>query len=52
MKARTFVSGSGTRVATTNNAEIKRMKACGWKEIKSAKQVYAKGLEDGKSFLK
>ncbi len=51
MKARTFVSGQGTKVTTTDKAEIKKMKACGWKEIKSIKQVYAKGLEDGKNYL-
>lgn len=51
MKTRTFISGSGTKVTTSNKAEIKRLKACGWKEVKQAKQVYAKGLTDGKNYL-
>jgi hypothetical protein len=51
MKARTFDSGTGTRTTTTDKAEIKRMKACGWREIKTAKVFYAKGLQDGKNYL-
>jgi hypothetical protein len=50
MKARTFVSGAGSKITTSDAKEIKRLKACGWKEIKTPKQVYAKGL-DGKNFL-
>lgn len=51
MKARTFISGSGQEVTTSDKAEIKKLKACGWKEVKSQKQVFAKGLLDGKNFL-
>lgn len=51
MKARTFISGTGTKVTTTDKAEIKRLKACGWIEDKAVKQVFAKGLTDGKNFL-
>ena len=50
MKARTFISGQGTKITTSDKSEIKRLKACGWKEAKTPKQVYAKGL-DGKNFL-
>ena len=50
MKARTFISGSGTKVTTTDKAEIKKLKACGWLEIKPASQIFAKGLKDGKNF--
>ena len=52
MKARTFTSGNGTRVTTTDKNEIKRMKACGWREVEATTQVFAKGLENGNSFLK
>jgi hypothetical protein len=51
MKARTFISGQGTKITTSDKVEVKRLKACGWKEIKTPKQVYAKGLQDGKNFL-
>jgi hypothetical protein len=51
MKARTFESGNGTKKTTSDKAEIKMMKACGWKEIKTAKVTYAKGLENGSAFL-
>ena len=51
MKKRSFISGSGTKVTTSDKAEIKKMKACGWKEIKQPKQVFAKGLTDGKNYL-
>ena len=51
MKTRTFVSGSGAEITTSDKAEIKRMKACGWKEIKKIKQTYAKNLTDGKNYL-
>jgi hypothetical protein len=51
MKERTFVSGQGTKVTTNDKAEIKKMKACGWKEMKPVKQVYAKGLVGGKNYL-
>lgn len=51
MKNRSFISGSGKKVTTSDKAEIKKMKACGWKEIKQTKQVYAKGLTDGKNYL-
>ena len=47
---RTFVSESGTRVTTDNKAEIKKMKACGWKEEKVKKQIFAKGLKEGRNF--
>jgi hypothetical protein len=50
-KERTFISDSGTKVTTTDNAEIKRYKACGWRELKPTKIYYAKGLSDGKTFL-
>lgn len=49
---RTFIGGSGTKITTSDKAEIKKLKACGWQEVKATKQVYAKGLEDGKPFLK
>ena len=49
--AKTFESGNGTRVTTSDKNEVKRMKACGWKEIKQAKQAFAKGLTDGKNYL-
>jgi hypothetical protein len=48
---RTFVSSEGTVIQTADKSEIKRLKACGWLERKSAKQVFAKGLENGKSYL-
>lgn len=51
MKTRTFISGNGKKVTTSNRDEIKKLKACGWKEVKQVKQVYAKGLTDGKNFL-
>jgi len=51
MKTRTFESGSGARVTTTDKAEVKRLKSCGWREVKNTKQVFAKGLENGKNFL-
>ena len=50
MKARKFISGSGQEVTTSDKAEIKMLKSCGWKEVKSPKQSFAKGL-DGKNFL-
>jgi hypothetical protein len=51
MKEITFISGSGAKVTTADKAEIKRLKACGWKQVKVTAKVYAKGLTDGKSFL-
>jgi hypothetical protein len=48
---RTFISGSGTKVVTADKAEIKRVKACGWKEVKSPTIFYAKGLMEGKNYL-
>ena len=51
MKQRTFVSGDGQIVTTTDKSEIKKMKACCWKEIKPTKQVYAKGLQNGNNYL-
>jgi hypothetical protein len=50
MKSKTFIAGSGTKVTTTDKAEIKKLKACGWIEIKPTKQLFAKGLTDGKNF--
>lgn len=49
MEARTF-RGYGKEVTTSDKAEIKRMKACGWQEVKQPKQVYAKGLKEGRTF--
>lgn len=51
MKAKTFISGTGTKVTTSDKAEVKKMKACGWKEVKSQKVFYAKGLQDGKNYI-
>lgn len=48
---KTFISSEGTKVTTDNKADIKRMKACGWVEVKTVKQVFAKGLENGNNFL-
>lgn len=42
---------TGEIITTRDKAEIKMMKACGWKEIKPVKQYFAKGLSDGKTFL-
>jgi hypothetical protein len=50
--SKTFISDSGTKITTSDKAEIKRLRACGWQEVKPTKQVYAKGLESGNSFLK
>jgi hypothetical protein len=50
--SKTFISDSGTKITTSDKAEIKRLRACCWKEVKPTKQVYAKGLESGNSFLK
>ena len=51
MKAeKTFIGSSGQEITASCKDEIKRLKACGWKEVKSPKQVFAKGL-DGKNFL-
>jgi len=43
---------TGEMIETNNKEEIKRFKACGWKEIKSPKIYNAKGLIENKPFLK
>jgi len=50
--SKTFISGSGTKITTSDKAEIKRLRACCWKEVKPTKQVYANGGTSGSVFLK
>jgi len=48
----TFINPStGERISTSDKTEIKRMKLCGWQKVKIQTQVFAKGLQNGKSFL-
>ena len=51
MKNVTFVSGQGTKITTSDKAQIKKMKACVWKKVKDPKVFYAKGLVDGKNYF-
>ncbi len=46
MKTRTFTYGT-KKVETSDKNEIKRLKACGWIEVKKINLVFAKGLKNG-----
>jgi len=52
MKTRKFQNPTtGATVETTNKADIKMMKACGWKELKTSRQVFANGSKTGQRFI-
>lgn len=42
---------TGQTVETKDKGEIKRMKTCGWKQIKTPKLTFVKGLKEGKNFF-
>ena len=46
MEARTFTS-NGKKVTTADKAEIKRLKACGWLEVKQPKLLDVWGRKIG-----
>jgi len=50
MKTVTFILSTGN-YTTGNKAEIKMLKACGNRIVKTPKQTFAKGLESGNPFL-
>lgn len=49
-ETKTFISGSGCIVATKDKGEIKKLKACGWKEMRKPKTHFTKGLQHDNNF--
>lgn len=43
---------TGETIETADKADIKKYKACGWKQIKTPKVYYVNGLKNGDVFSK